>query len=276
MSKFYIHNGELFKIEELHSNGLNVFIPKETVTEQIRLYNTVPLFLDAHIACLVSSLQKLHYPLPENFDSERILRYIRRLLNVNKVYKGGVCNLVISFSNHKPEVYLFINALDKLDYEFTTNGLFLAYSTEIQLATPRIHSSYSLQSGNNSLAERILQTTNAHAITIGGQSKNIINTNIGNIIYISNNCIYIIIDIITNPVTKELYRVLQENGYSTEIVTNTTKEILESADEIVILNHIQGISWISRFNESSYGYKFAKRIWHTLVKHIDTYAIQNK
>ncbi|HPM13382.1 MAG TPA: hypothetical protein PK734_07815 [Bacteroidales bacterium] len=90
MNKFYIEQGELHKIDSISKHGMQAFTNALHIHEQIRLYNTVPLFLDQHLERITKTLQTYTIAIPNNFDNERIQRYITRLLNVNKVYKGGV------------------------------------------------------------------------------------------------------------------------------------------------------------------------------------------
>lgn len=267
MSKFYILQGELHKIEDLNKHGVEVYANTTYVYEYIRLYNTTALFLEQHIQRVTSTLQSYMIPLPEHIENQRIQRYITRLLNVNKVYKGGICTLMIVPSKDSKiwECALFIDAIETAEFTFNTEGWHMGIFSECKQSYPFTPSVCSCNSSWQFIAHQLQKKHSLHAVSIVNEQNNLLGSSQGDVLFFNNSTIHVISTSIL-PLTKATIAIARKLGYSIiEQKTATAKELMQ-ADEVCILHPIHGIRWVSKVDDTVFGCKHVKKLWQAVVK----------
>jgi len=277
--QFYIFEGELHPYPENSAPNFSAH-SQEIVSETIRLYNTKPLFLEEHVQYLQQSLEKIFLPMPELATPERISRYITRLLNVNKVYKGGICTLhaivprslseeVIERSrNAEIQLAITISPLPELSYSFNNTGLHVLYSTGFVLHQPLMHSTYNCNSAVWNIATRYAQFNNYDVACLLNQAGCIETTTTGQLVYMNNNCLTIVGNLPVNPLFEHFLQFAATHGFSVAYNSACTITDLESANDIFIFNSADGIRWVSEINNKTYGFRYAKDLHLLLVRFV--------
>jgi len=272
MNTFYILNGEIEKLESLTKQGFDVFAIRNTVHETIRLYDTKPLFLAEHLDHIRNTLQILQIAPPTYFDNQRISRYITRLLNVNKVYKGGICTIVVFVNNNQTQCAIFIESLKELDFTYNLDGYKLGIESSLSIGPPYFQSECSTHNLVPQIAKTIISKNDFDAVCYFSIQNSIIHSSEGDIFYCSEDVFHIISsnkNHLRNPLTDFLISELKKKGYKIKETTVCSENDLLRADEIFLVNHISGIRWVSRINDTFFGFKHSKKIFHLLVKNIE-------
>ena len=276
---FYILNGEIERAENYNLPYSEVFTGCEYVEETIRLYNTHPLFLQSHIQKICNTLDILAIAHPLKFDTQRISRFVTRLLNINKVYKGGICKIIVF---RKSDIFMgidyknihfaiFIEPLPKLDYEFNSEGLHIGCNASIQIFPPYLPSKYNLHSVIQNKTITLAKMQNLDALCYYNYNNSIFASSLGDIMYVSDNKIYTpnsVLNPFRHPLSENLMLFAQKNGYEFIQVNSISEKDLLQADEVFLVHTIYGIQWVNTTNESTYGYKTSKKIYQLLLKMI--------
>lgn len=267
--QFYIFEGELLPYVENEISFVTTH-STEIISEAIRLYNTKPLFLEEHVQHLQQSVEKIFLPVPKLAAPERINRYITRLLNVNKVYKGGICNVyAIAQPNSSTQLAITIEALPELSYSFNDKGLHILYSNDFVLPQPAMHSAYNCNSAVWNIAKRYVRFNNYDVACLCNHNNCIETTTAGQLVYIKNNCITLVGNLPINPLFEHFLQCAVQNGYSIARNTQCSVSDLEGANDVFIFNLIDGIRWVSRINNSVFGFKHAKDLYTLLVRFVE-------
>lgn len=272
MNTFYILNGEIEKLESLTKKGFEVFSIQNSVHETIRLHDTKPLFLTEHLDHIRNTLQILQLAPPTYFDNQRISRYITRLLNVNKVYKGGICTIVLFEKNNQTHCAIFIESIQDLDFTYNLDGYKLGIDSSLCIGPPYLQSECSTHSFVSQIAKTIIAKNDIDAVCYLTINNSIIHSSEGDIFYCNEDVFHIISagkNHLRNPLTDFLISELKKKGYKIKETTVCSENDLLRADEIFLVNHITGIRWVSRINDTFFGFKHSKKIFHLLVKSIE-------
>ncbi len=255
---FCIFNGELVKISEL--NNAPVFAINESVKEDIRLYNTKPLCLGRHVQYMGEMLQAKEIAVPKKFTVANLDRYIHRLLNVNKVYKGGICTLLV-FQQTFPEkaesqFCIFISPLEELEYSFNKKGIdinFIDVHEEFLSYTPN-----SLFVAIDILNVPCLFDKNGHSFS----------TKLGDVLVLKNEEIHIGERL--QPFTTYFIDYLTRKNWDITKHPYLTKKLISESSEILLCSPFIGLYWVRRITDESkseslsYGYKYAKQLFEEL------------
>lgn len=253
---FCIYNGELVKISEL--NNAPIFAINESVKEDIRLYNTKPLCLGRHVQHIEEMLLAKDIALPKKFTVAYLDRYIHRLLNVNKVYKGGICTLLVfrqTFPEKtEPQFCIFISPLEELEYRFNKKGIdinFIDVNEEFLSYTP------------NSL---FVEIDTLNVACIFDKNDHTFSTKLGDVIIFKNEEVHIGERL--QPFTTYFIDYLTRKKWNITRHPYLTKKLISESSEILLCSSVIGIHWVGRItykSESiSYGYKYAKQLFEEL------------
>lgn len=280
MNKFFILNGEMERLDSFVKKGYEAFAFQNSIMETVRLYETHPLFLKEHMEHLLQTLQELMLPTPLLFDVERVSRYITRLLNVNKVYKGGICKIVVFSESqlfktddlYQQKFAIFIEPLEKLDSTFNIEGYKLGIFPSICMSPPYVHSECSAHNTFQIIANYVQKQYVLDAVCIFNIYNSIIHSTLGDIFYINENIIYTPINPLRSPMAEMTMAYLLKNGFKVKEVSICKEKDLQFVDEIFLLHHIYGVRWVSRVNETVYGFKTSKKIHNLLLKFIEYIA----
>lgn len=231
--KFCIANGDLVKIEELRTAP--IFTLNDYVTDILRLHNTKTLCLGMHIKNIQKAMELKHKKLPKEFTVDYIDRSIRRLLNVNKVYKGGACRLLVYWQTFpeptEPQFCIFTEPLDSVDYKFNTKGYILEMSD--------------LQTEMTQLIPFTTQTDAPETIVcpFDKYGKSYATGN-QDIIILHDNQLTVCET--TLPFTTYFLSYLARNQWNIKKVPCFTKQDFDDCTEICICNQFIGVQWIRR------------------------------
>lgn len=269
MSKFYLAHGELHKLDTFNLQGIEAYKNAMYIREDVRLYNTKPLFLEQHIQRIATTLETFSIPTPTNFDIEHIQRYITRLLNVNKVYKGGICSIYI-LPHHTPLTWycaLFIEPTAHTEFTFNTDGWCMHIADNCIRTKP--HTPCECSWHMAWLFNAHQQNTYQDSDSIGfiNEQGHIVGSTQGDIIACNDKNIHIV-SLNASPLSNKIASILKKHNYSITFHESMPIQAIVRSDEICIAHPIQGIRWISNIDDNVYGCIQLKKIWHTVVKHI--------
>jgi len=259
---FCIFNGELVKISEL--NNAPVFAINESIQEDIRLYNTKALCLGRHVQHIEEMLLEKGIAVPEKFTVAKLDRFIHRLLNVNKVYKGGICTLLVfrqTFPQKSESQFcIFVSPLEELEYSFNKNGIALNFTD--------VRKEFIIYTPNSIFVE--LESLNATCqFDKNGHS---FSSDLGDVIIIKNEEIHIGQRL--QPFTTYFIDYLSRKNWDIKRHPFLTKKLISESSEILICGSFIGVYWVRRItNDSnseiiSYGYKYAKQLFEELNEFI--------
>lgn len=231
---FCIYNNELTKIETL--NKAPIFVVNECEKEDIRLYNTRPFCLSAHVENICKRLKKRNVEIPNAITTQNIDHQIHRLLNVNKVYKGGFCQLLVFWQIYPEKssvnYCLFVSPLDEEKYFFNREGLVI----QINTTTKTIQTTDRISSFN--LAEDNIFTCNCD------NSDRISDIEGADILFLQNDTIFVTDN--TLPFTKLYVSFLERNSWKVSRKEFLTKNDLLQCNDIVLCSSFIGLQWVSK------------------------------
>lgn len=225
------------------------------VLDNIRLFNTKPLCLGMHIQNLVEKLELKQQEIPEKFTHENLDRYIHSLLNVNKVYKNGMCQIVVFWQKYPditpPEFCIFTEPMETNISDFGTNGFILEF-----------FKSYT-ENTNYFPTESTLQTSEVIPCNID-KYGNIYSAGSNDLLVLRDNQIIVCEKL--QPFTTYLIEYLARKNWPIVKIPSFTVQDISESSEILFCNPFNGIQWIRRIRNhnsekySSYGVKYAKTI----------------
>ncbi len=276
MSKFYIDSGKIKKIQECSISADYVFGINEMIYETVRLVDTQPLFLKQHLQNMRDTIDVLLMSCPSNFTYAEISKQISRLLNVNKVYKGGVCKIILYRKSSVFETYtstelsyaLFIQALEHATFSFNTKGIRLALHPSVLLQKPLLYSMYSAHMVVQHKSKQLLQTMGADAIAYFNESADVFHSSHGDVFYIKNKVVYCPspeINTFRFPLSDFLLQNLSKIDMKYVEQTACTIDSFLQADEVFIVNPLHGVQWVVSCNETTYMCKFSRQIFTLLA-----------
>ncbi|MFO7867724.1 MAG: aminotransferase class IV [Bacteroidales bacterium] len=273
---FCIIDNEIIKTSDFFMSLEHVFGMFDSLTETVRLYNTKPLFIEEHISNMTETMDVLSFPYPEKFSGTHISRQITRLLNVNKVYKGGVCKICVfrktSVMSHLESetvssYAIFIEALPDRDFVFNSVGVSLALIPSVVIQKPFLYTMYSAHMLTQRKIPVLLKKTGAQALAFFTNTEQIFHTSVGDIFYVKDNEIYCPnaeINTFRHPITNVIIAELQQHAYVVHQVENMFIEHVTDADEVFLLHPLLGVQWVVRVNDKVFSYSVSRKIYNML------------
>jgi len=260
---FCIANGDLLKIDDLRTAP--IFMLNDYVFDDLRLYNTKTLCLGMHVKRIQEAIELKHKKLPQKFTTEILDRRIRSLLNVNKVYKGGICRLLVYWQlfpeQSEPQFCIFTEPLESLEYEFPTQGVMLEMNhldTEIS-NIPRF------------VAYKPLTDKATCDFYKNGR---LYSTENQDILLLRNEKIFVVEN--TLPFTSYFVEHLIRKKWEITRVPYFTQDDFYNCTEILLCNQFIGIQWVRRIyhsaepqNFKSFGTTHTRKIWGELASAIE-------
>lgn len=274
MRNFCILNGELEKIEKLQL--VSPFVENETISRYIRLYNTCALCLRQHVSKIEETAALLRITLHTKFDFEHISRYVTKLLDINKVYKGGVCRILVFWNTNHPETSqfaIFVTPLEQLGYQFNMRGLTIGLNSIIKVREPLYPCQYS---GNSSLLNsmRIHSFDNAFAMCYFTNNQEIVGISQGNLAYIKDDEIHICKNNFTEPFADFFFEYLRIKKWKIIDSEFFLRQNLFNCDEMFLIGQFVGLQWITKIRdanneEKTFSFKHAKNLFTELQSFIN-------
>lgn len=271
MSKFYIDSGEIKKCSDAVFTADYTFGLHDMIHETIRLSQTKALFLAEHIQNCMDTMDVLAFPYPKSFSVQEIQRHITRLLNVNKVYKGGICKLVIYRKAHvfnglestQSSYALFIESCADVGFQFNMKGVRMALLPSVQIQTPYLYSMYSAHMIVQHKIHKIFQNTGVNAVAFFTQESYIFHSSYGDIFYVSQDQVYcpeIEINTFRHPLTDFIIQHMRSNKIVVHEESQITVEHILQADEVFVVHPLYGVQWVVSCNNTTYGFSLSKKI----------------
>jgi len=272
MGKFFIHNGEIEKVSEFKVPANIALGGGDSIRETIRLYNTKPLFLSEHLSNLRDTMDLVNMGYPKDFSLEKISRYILRLLNVNKVYKGGVCKIVVyrnadvfeRINANNINFALFIEALPQLEFDFNTKGLRLKLIPSVIILKPNLYSMYSAHMFTQNKNVGNIQNSNFDCIGFYNEDGSVFHTSMGDLFFVTKGVFHTpseVVNSFRHPLSSYIIQELQKLEYVIKEMHVVSNEAILQADEIFLVHPIYGIQWVVKCNNNTYKYTITKTIY---------------
>ncbi len=273
-------NGHFFKQDEpilTHQN--RGFKYGDAVFETVFVSRSLIPFLDDHYKRLITSLNLLKMNLPVNLTKDTINGMIIKLINKNRVFKGGRVKLTVfrndgglyTPSTNDTSYLIELNRLEHADYTLNERGLVIEVYPDIKKPL-------------NILSN--LKTANAELFVLAGLYRKehdldecIILNERGVIAETVSSNFYLVKDkkIYTPPLTdgciagvmrRQMLRIAANAGYQTFDNKSIRPKDLLLADEAFTSNAVKGVQWIVAFREKRFFNKTAKILIEKLNEEI--------
>ncbi|MBO7053986.1 MAG: hypothetical protein J6W37_01210 [Bacteroidales bacterium] len=268
MGGFCILNGEIEKISSLKSAP--IFVLNDAEKEDIRLYDTKPLCIGLHIQNLIARLQQKNVSIPEKFTKERIDRYVSRLLNVNKVFRGGVCTLLVFWQQFpactQPQFCIFIEPLERVKFSFNDVGLKLGYQEIYSERQPYVPISVCASNDGNVDNFDVLCRLDrlGHSYT----------TNRGDLILMKGDEIHVCENLL--PFTTYFTEYLARNKWKVVKHLHFGGKDIYDSSEVLLCSSFVGLQWVSHVyspmsvsDAHVYGFRYAKELFFEMERAIE-------
>tara|TARA_Y200000002_G_C22610801_1_gene633722 strand:+ start:341 stop:1204 length:864 start_codon:yes stop_codon:yes gene_type:complete len=270
MSKI-IFNGELLNEENLMFNQFKRAVNfGDGFFETIRVINGKEMFFEDHFTRLITGLNFLKIDYPISFNFNFLKKQIHSLLEINNINSGGKIKMYFfrsGLGTYKPVTnkisYLIeTNKLNSNLYELNKKGYLVSIFNKYK---KQINSLSSFKTSNSLLyvlASLFAEENNLNDSLILNENNYIIESSNSNIFLLHNQ------SIITPPLSsgcingimrKVIFSLLKE--LNIEIIErNITENDLEISNEIFLSNVINGVSWISGYNQIRYYNSLSKKL----------------
>ena len=241
IKNFCIYNDELTKIETL--NTAPIFVVNECEKEDIRLYDTRPFCLSTHIENICKRLKNRNVEVSNAITVKNIDHQIHRLLNVNKVYKGGICQLIVFWQIYPEKTAqnycLFISPLDEMQYFFNREGLVIQINTTSKIVQ---------QSARISVCNIPQDKMFSCDCNNTGKLSYIDGADI---LFLQKDTIFCTNNLL--PFTEMYVYFLERNGWNVTRKDFFTKSDLLQCNDIVLCSSFIGLQWVSKVLHSENG-----------------------
>lgn len=253
--KYILVNGTFVPAEEyrLTADECESFL----FSEKIRAVRTSFPFFNATLDLIKLKLLIFNQSFPEFTDREGagLRRQLERTLTKNKFFLGAV--LTLSFRFLKGKLHYTIQSVksEPIDFELNEKGLFIGVFDKVQKASDTL-SNLSLGSENCwKIASFHLSDSGCDQFLIVNVSDHILEVPFSNVYLINGNsvrgasCEHGAYLDISQSYLLEIFAQLKLNYLEDEPITI---QDLRSAEEIMIVNAIEGIRWIVGFEGKRY------------------------
>lgn len=215
---------------------------------------------------MCNKIEQKGVAIPSQLTVENIDHQIHRLLNVNKVYKGGICTLLVYWQTFplqsEPNYCIFVEPLEQLQYIFSTRGVELTYNDTIAPINSFIPNTIYKEQDETYLTSCAIN-----------QDGSILRTDKGDLLIIKDGTVHINEN--TEPITTVFTEYLaRRNQWSIQKHNGIPKETVKDCQEIVHCGTFFGLQWINKLtynNESRIlEYDYTKQIVTEFTTFINT------
>lgn len=226
------------------------------ITEKFRAVRTAIPFFRETLEILKLKLLIFNRSFPEmtNNDGAELLRQLGRTLTKNKHFMGACLTVAFWFDGQQPHYSIHSEKLDEADYNFNEKGLFLELFDKIQKPVSALsnltigseifwniaRSQRSLQADEQlivNIDDLIVETPHSNTYLINGKS-----------VRTSGEMHGAYMDV-TRPTMKKIFERLNLSFNDTEGIS---VDDLETAEEIMLVNPIDGVRWVTGFKGKRY------------------------
>ena len=260
--KYYLKNEPVLMFNN------RAFCYGDALFETIHCLGTQPQFLELHIQRILKGMKVLKMDVPDNSKLNIINKYIEKLLNKNRIFKGARIRMTFfreqggyySPENNSVSLLMESSVLENEQFKLESKGLSIDIFDEL-------HKPINLLSN--------LKTTNSLIYILAGIFRNenkldecLILNQYGRICESISSNVFVAKDnkIITPSLTEgciegtmryTIIRLAKQIGYEVEEKGILEKNLVE-ADEVFLTNAIQGVNWVGAYKDRRY-YNFITR-----------------
>jgi branched-chain amino acid aminotransferase len=252
----------------LHSNN-RAFRYGDALTEDIHAYATEPQFLSYHLAKLKRGMEILAMETPGSFTVENFRELIVRLLNKNRIFGGAHIRMsVFRDSNgnllpeHKHISFLLESSAMVADhYTLNEKGLVVDICPDYVKNTGPFSSLASANKLLYVMASLYASARNLDEVVLLNEAGRITESAGSNIFLVSGTSIFTPGEkqgCIAGVLRQIILELAADTGYTINDQSSLTHAVLEDAEEVFLVNSIDGIRWVGAFRQRRYYKKNAQ------------------
>ena len=238
--------------------------------EKIRSVRTTFPFFRPTLEMIRLKLQIFHQSFPDVMENDgaELKRQMERTLTKNKHFLGSVLSLRFWFFEQKLQYSIQSAKTDHTGYELNNKGLYISISREIWKSVSSL-SNCSLGSEMYWNTSSILKDSNIDELVVLNNEDHIIEAPRSNIYLVKNAMIkgasihHGAYADITKPLLLKIFATLKITYDETE---GLTEQDLKEADEIFLVNALDGIRWIIGFEGKRYFNQTTRKINNLFIK----------
>jgi len=268
-SKYISCNGTFVNEDALIISHRNyAFRYGEVIWENMHASGRTVQFFDDHFSKIIGQLNFLKFGRPASFVQSTLHDEISRLLNKNKLYQGAKIRLTISREENEKKkglldthYYIETEKLDCDNYQINTKG----YKVDVLEELRKPSTTLSMFKSYNSLlyfqADRFRVENKLDDCIILNDHDHVVETIASNILVIKDTNVF------TPPfkdgcspdvMRKQTLKIAKDLRLNVKIDQHIKVEDLENADEILLVNAVQGIRWVLAYKQRRYFNQVAK------------------
>lgn len=266
---FLIHNDKLVNSSE-HEILLNRgFLYGDGFFETIRVYDSMPLWLNLHEERIEMTLEKLKMKKSPFLAKSQLSKLLWDIIEANKVDNGRLRLNVFRDSegyylpkSHDTSLLISAEQLSKPLYELNHDGLFMGLSEEVELPQNFMSSLKTFGRLNQVLASIEAQERGFDDLFVKNTAGNIAEATSSNVIVINGNLAITppksegaIFGVMRSVVLKNMKKL----GLDHKIRPITSGDLLH-ADEIWLTNSVRGIQWVAGYKDKRFFCNLAKKM----------------
>ena len=244
--------------------GNRAFRFGDAIAEDIHAFSSHPQFFDRHVRSLMEGMELLEMDVPPDFSVDVLQLYLSGLLLRNKIFGGAAVRLTV-FRNSVTPLLIpednrtsYVMDARKLDHKYYTlneNGYIIDVFDEIHKPVNRLSglrnafSSLYLYAGNYCKNNRL-----DDCILLNDKGR-MVESLCSNIFLIKDNSIFtpaVEEGCISGVLRQVMVELCISMGYRINDSSRLNPEALGDADEVFLLNAVEGIRWVAAYKNRRY------------------------
>lgn len=241
--------------------------------EHIRAVRNLMPFWDQHLDLIALKLKLFNQPIPQFLASrgKELKRQIERTLVKNKLFRSALIHIYFMQNENGISYLIKTDAIDAVDYQLNQTGLTVSLFDKIPKGISPLSS---LDLGSAPLWKIVnaeLKTSTFDELLLINEEASIVEAPSKNIFALKENTLltpapqtgaYI-------DISQQKIQLISERlKIDLQFTDRLNEEILLRADELFLVNSIEGIRWIKAFRNKRYFNKGIKKIhqeWNRLL-----------
>jgi len=253
----------------------------DMLAEDIHAYATEPQFLQLHLESLRDGMQQLGMEIPDSFGPENYRHLITRLLNKNRIFGGAYIRLSVyregaGMASDSDRVSFLLESypLASNYYLLNERGMMIDVCTEyvkpsgsfssLSTASSRLYVMTSMLARKRGMDALILLNNEGRLVEAAGYNVFLVN---GSSVYtpgLKQGCsLSVMRQVVLDLASQYALKVNDESSL--------TPGALEDAEEVFLVNALEGIRWVGGYRKRRYYKKTAQ----LLIKRLNELAFSN-
>lgn len=277
-----IYNGALLKAEQVDFNyknrGLNY---GDGLFETMRTLGSNILFWEDHYHRLLSSMEVLKMDIPKEFTSKWLKNNISKLIHTQKIDASSYSIKILVWReadgkytpdrNSKSSYIISCQSLKDYSYVYNTSFYELSLYSDFSVAISNLSNLKTTNRIINVLGSIYAKENEFDNCILLNDQKLVAEALNANVFIVNDYNIYtpnLKSGCINGIMRKQIINIINDNSEYTLIEKDINIDDLEKADEVFITNSIVGIQAISKFKESSFGFRVSEILYKELINTI--------